>query len=238
MRTKTTSIAFILAVSATAQSGDPSLVAGMTALHRADHGQAERAFTEAIGAAPDNARTWYFRGVNRLAAGDAHAAVSDLDMALTLDPRDVHALLQRAEAHERIGSNLAARADLRRVLDMHTNGPAAEHALLRLGYMAMAEGDTRSALKLFERLGAIAPTLPDGPLGMGVALALMERNEEAIEAFETALERDHSIAAAWSGMARVLLRQGRRQEGCHALQQARDLGASTVDEPLFIHCDR
>lgn len=225
------------AISAFAQDEQNELVAGMTALRKADHGAAERAFTAAIGTAPEDARTWYYRAVNRLAVDDPQGALRDLDKVLELDPTDVHGLLRRAEANERLGLMGAARSDLKQVLAIHRNGPAAEHALFQLGNHSLAEGDVRRALQHYDELCMIAPYDAMAHYDKGTALSLLERDEEALEAFRRALDLDPTMDKAMAGEGIVLLRMGRRQEACHALYAAREAGNGSVDELLLIHCE-
>ncbi|MBX2979238.1 MAG: tetratricopeptide repeat protein [Flavobacteriales bacterium] len=220
-----------------AQEEQSELMAGMTALRMADHGTAEKAFTAAIGNAPDNARTWYYRAVNRLAVDDPQGALRDLDRALELDPTDVHGMLRRAEANERLGLMAAARKDLKQVLLVHQNGPAAEHALSQLGYHALAEGDARRALQYADKLCSIAPYDAAAHYEKGTALSLLDRDQEALGAFRRALELDPTMDKAMAGEGIILMRMGLRQDACFSLYAAREAGNRSVDELLMIHCE-
>lgn len=234
MRTLSLSILF-LATTVVAQ--DDAMLAGFTALRKADHRAAEEAFSKAVDRAPDDARTWYYRGVSRLGAGDAEGALLDLDRTLTIAPDDAHALLRRAEAHVQLGSVAAARRDLHAVLAFQPNGPAAEEALMALGRHALAEGDLRGAHTHFDALVEIAPHDANALAERGIVRAALGRDTEALDDLEAALDRDPGIAAAHTHTAIVLLRMGRKQEACHALHEAHALGDRSVEEMLLIHCD-
>jgi tetratricopeptide (TPR) repeat protein len=228
----------LLLGSAIAVAQDDAMLAGLSALRKDDHRAAEEAFTRAVDRTPDDLRTWYYRGVNRLLAGDAQGALSDLDRALVLVPNDAHSLLRRAEAHAALGSVAAARKDLNALLEHQPNGPAAEHALLSLGNFAMAEGDLRRAHVYYDQLVRIAPHNPLALADRGITLAALERDAEALEDLDLALERDPSLAQAHAHRGIILLRLGRRQEACHAFHEAHAWGDRSVEEMLLVHCDR
>lgn len=217
---------------------DDALLAGMTALKKADHTAAAAAFDKAVTEAPNNAKTWYYRAVNKMAMGDNDGALTDLDHLLNLEPRDVHAMLRRAEVHRVRGDEEKARMDLHRVLGTHANGPAAEHALFELGRLAMEEQDLPTALGHYDRLVSIAAYNAMAWCDRGIARSLAHDDERAVADLEKAIEMDPTLDKAYGALAVVYFRQDRKQEGCHALQQARDLGDRTVEELLLLRCDQ
>ncbi len=70
MRTIVTTILLAATAPLFAQNADSDMLAGMSALRKEDHATAEQAFTRAVTMAPNNSKTWYYRGVNRLGQGD------------------------------------------------------------------------------------------------------------------------------------------------------------------------
>lgn len=237
MRTTTCSLIALLSCFAQAQSADPEMIAGMTALRQDDHAKAEAAFTHAVNNNPANARTWYYRGVNRLEQGDLGGALQDLDQSLAIVPDDVHTLLRRAEVRSRMGAEHAATTDLNKILSLRPTGPAAEHALLLLGHFAMAKNDLLKAKGSYDRLISIAPYNAYGWCDRGIVLAAMHQDEEALADLERAIELDPTLDQAHVQKALALFRMDRRQEGCDALRQARDLGDKSVDEILLVYCE-
>lgn len=221
---------------AMAQGPGDDMLAGMSALRKEDHPTAESAFSRAVVSEPSNAKTWYYRGVNRLSAGDAQGALNDLDQALKLAPDDVHSLLRRAEARTQLGAEQMATTDLRRVIDLRPTGPAAEHALLQLGNFAMAKNDLVAAKGFYDRLVSIAPLNAFGWCDRGIVLAAMHMDDDALVDLDKAIEIDPTLDQAHVNKAIILFRMDRRQEGCFALQQAHDLGDTSVEELMLIYC--
>jgi Flp pilus assembly protein TadD len=228
----------ILLVCGTTFGQDDAMIAGLTALRMNDHRTAEEVFTHAVDKAPDDLRTWYYRGVNRLAVGDIKGALHDLDRVIELSPTDAHGLLRRAEARAQAGSVADARRDLNTLLLHQPTGPAAEQALEALGKFALAEGDMPGAHAHFDALVQIAPYSATALADRGVTRVALGREVEALADLELALDRDPTLSAAHAHIGIILLRQGRKQEACHALFAAHSLGDRSVEELLLVHCDR
>lgn len=235
---KTLTCILTLGLSFPVLAQEDALLAGMSAMKKADHTTAAAAFDKAVSADPANGKTWYYRAMNRMAMGDNDGALTDLDHLLVMEPRDVHAMLRRAEVYRVRGEEAKATADLYRVLGTHTNGPAAEHALSELGRMAMEKQDLPSALGHYDRLVEIASYNPMAWCDRGIARSAARDDERAAADLEKAIDMDPTLDKAFGALAVVYFRQGRTQEGCHALQQARDLGDRSVDELLMLRCDR
>jgi tetratricopeptide (TPR) repeat protein len=213
------------------------MLAGMSAMRNQDHARAEAAFSQAVAEAPSDMKAWYYRGVNRLGAGDLSGALQDFDQALTIAPDDAHALLRRAETKARLGAEASAKTDLGRVLQVRPSGPAAEHALLHLGHFAMAKGDFPGAKAHYDKLIGIAPYNASGWCDRGIALAQMHQDDAALADLDRAVALDPAMDQAHVQRALILLRMDRRQDACDALRQAHDLGNRSVEEMLLIYCE-
>ncbi len=221
-----------------AQPGDDAMLAGLTALKKNDNKAAGAAFDRAVVDDPTNGKTWYYRAMNRMVIGDNDGALQDLDHLINMEPNDAHAMLRRAEVYRIKGDDRSANADLYRVLGIHINGPAAEHALFELGRIAMETKDLPNALAHYDRLVTIAPYNAMAWCDRGIARNVIHDDDKAIADLEKAIELDPTLDQAYVNLAIVLFRQDRIQEGCHALRQAHDLGDRTIEELMTVHCDR
>jgi tetratricopeptide (TPR) repeat protein len=72
----------------------------------------------------------------------------------------------------------------------------------------------------------------------GIVHNALRADDKAITDLERALELDPTLDQAYVSLANVYFRQGRRQEGCYALQQAHDLGDRSVEHMLLVNCDQ
>jgi tetratricopeptide (TPR) repeat protein len=238
MRTYALLLSAALVLPTLAQVENADMLAGMSALRKADHATAERAFTAATAASPDDPRTWYYRAVNRQQSGDHSGALADLERSLTLDATDVHALLRRAESHIALGQHTQALPDLERILAIRPTGPAAEHALFLIGAQQVAREDRVSAKQTYDRLVSIAPLDAQAWCNRGLVLASMHMDAPALADLEKAVALDPTMSEAYVQLALVLFRMDRVQEACHALHSAHDLGDQSTEELILIHCDQ
>ena len=79
------------------------------------------------------------------------------------------------------------------------------------------------ALEQFRSVERIAPRLPQGPGGEGIALALMGKPEQAVEALQQALHIDPSFWVARRELGIVYWSQGRKEQASQELQQLAEL---------------
>ncbi len=213
------------------------MLAGLTALRAADHTAAQAAFSQVVVAEPDNAKAWYYRGVSRLQAGDAEAAVNDLGRALRLAPTDGNVLIRHAEACMAMGWSTMAQQDLEQVLALRGDGPVAEHALLLLGELSFGAGDLITAKAHYDRLIHIAPYNVLGLVDRGIILIALGQNVAAIADLEQAIALDPSLDMVHGQLALAHHRLGHRMEACQAWQQALDAGDNSVQESLLVFCE-
>ena len=92
----------------------------------------EALFTAAIRADSYYALAWYGRGSLHLGQHRFAAAIADLSVALSLNPRLTHAWDERAYAHLRLGQTSRAIADFRQALYLDPANAAARRYLTQL----------------------------------------------------------------------------------------------------------
>ncbi len=79
------------------------------------------------------------------------------------------------------------------------------------------------ALQEFQSVERVAPRLPQGPSGQGIALALMGRLEDSIQSLRRALEIDPSFWVARRELGIVEWHLGRKEEAAKELRQIVEL---------------
>ena len=120
-------------------------------------------------------------------AGKRHAlAVAAFDEALALDPANLVALYQRANAQLAAVDLDAARRSCDAALERHREQP---DLLMLAGAIAAAAHDPHAALAAFERARAARPDLPGVDERIGEQLAFLGRGREAIAAYEREIAR-------------------------------------------------
>ena len=194
---------------------DPQYNLALILAERGDLQGAERHFRRAAEIDPEDieARVRHADALTRLQRTDE--AVKVLEGVLAADAASPLAQLALGAAHQRAGSDSAARIALRKVLDAAPGAPAER-----------AEAHYRLAV-LAEANGAVQPgALANAGVAPGAAtLALDDANRpqadsDPIEHLQQAIELDPDFAEAHALLGRTLARQERYVDGARHLARA------------------
>jgi tetratricopeptide (TPR) repeat protein len=100
--------------------------------------------------------------------------------------------------------------------------PVYDKALYNRGVVLLRAGESEAALEMFTRLGELEADSYRVHFNSGVCLFNLERYDEALQAYEAALELDET-AAVWTNMGHVFDRLGEKAEAQHCFKEARRL---------------
>ena len=95
--------------------------------------------------------------------------------------------------------------------------PVTYDALMRIGAAARSGGDLANAVSIYRRAAALDSHAPAPFAAAGETLLAMNQTNEAIVAFNSALERDAHYPAALRGLAKAYLATGRPELAGHPL---------------------
>lgn len=140
---------------------------------------------------------------SHIAAGRAAKAVEPLRSAFRLLPQSTTGVLLGQLLHQ-LGRLEEAGGWFAKALHL---APNAVEALNGLGIVHLARGEAASALAIFDRLEASAPTLPSVARRRGEALQLLGREEAATEAFRRAVAVDPLDLSAHHALNQLLYRR-------------------------------
>jgi tetratricopeptide (TPR) repeat protein len=117
---------------------------------------------------------------------------------------------------------------------------------LRRGHLAVMKGRPREAIEHYEQAGALVPERPLPFIAMGNVYLQMRQPEEALAAFDRALERAPSDRDAMRGKAAALEATGRELEAGSMRMRAAELEAmaragqrrSAAADPVALELER
>ena len=149
--------------------------------------------TSIVHAGRDSVRSERFAEA-ALAGGLPQAALHATRTILERDPNNVQALIQQGDALSALGRyDVAAEAYRRAVSnDPESRSTQARRARLGLGRVTLESGHPAAAESLFRSLTTMFPDDPKGYDGLGIALDLQGKHQEAQAEYKAALERGES----------------------------------------------
>jgi tetratricopeptide (TPR) repeat protein len=135
-----------------------------------------------------NASVWAARGSLERALGDTAAAMASLDRALSIDPRNSAALMERAEMRARAGEFERAIEDARAA--QAVSGAQAASASLLLARIYAQAGKKQEALAILDGLDQVTKDLPE-TVALRVSILMGgELDAGSRAALEKVLERE------------------------------------------------
>jgi len=130
---------------------------------------------------------------------EAEEAPEEPDAQETVPPSFAEAWKEAVEDEEPPVAAPAIPADFKSFVESVEPEKEEVHVLLQLAELALEGGDAQMALKRYREAAEREPGNADAWTGQGVALQYLERYEEALPAYDRALEIDprHEKARKW-----------------------------------------
>ena len=132
-------------------------------------------------------------------------------------PLDLDEILQAATGHHVAGRLEEAGAGYRQVLACHPGHPVALH---RLGILTLQGGQAQASLELFQGAIAADPGAWRSHCGLGQALAVLDRQGEALAAFRRAAQANLACLEAHLGAGAACRALGLGAEAIQAFSRA------------------
>lgn len=154
------------------------------------------------------------RAERYLARGEDRAAVIELQNALRSEPQNIEARLLLAEVSLRLGDTRSAEQELAAAT---ANGATPEQIAEVAANVHLTKGEHEQLLERIDER-ALALTEPALSTYRGLALSGLRRFDDAIAAFEAALEVDPAFGRAAIGLAQGLHATGRSDAALERLE--------------------
>jgi tetratricopeptide (TPR) repeat protein len=210
------------------------------------------AYLEVLKTATDSSlikNSYIYRGLSYNKLGKFDLALADFDSAIIIDPKDLLTYLDRGKTKLFLGLEEEATKDYLFILTKDSVGKQAAPAIFNLAKIAYNNSEFEKSIKYYDRLIILTPNISELYFNRGCAKGMIMRAEDAIDDYDKAIELkpDYMEAYANRGVSKInlLTKKGnitptkeQTTDGCSDLKKAKKLGDKTVDDMIFIYCDK
>jgi tetratricopeptide (TPR) repeat protein len=158
--------------------------------------------------------------------GQYAAALPEWVKALTMDPKDAHALNNYGQTLARAGETDKAIAELREALAVRPEYPEAEN---NLGFVLAASGRSDDAMEHYRRAIDLKPAYAEAHANFGRTLTDQVRLPEAIDQFQQALAINPDYAEAHNYLGFALASENHLDEAAAEYHRAIDADGKYAD---------
>jgi tetratricopeptide (TPR) repeat protein len=225
---------------------------GVVLLKPKNYEKAVDAFSEVLKKATVDELKKYcyiYRAFSYNGLSDYKNAIADFDRAIEIDPTDLASYTDRGKTKAYAKDLDGAKKDFLFILTKDSTGGQAEAAFYYLGRIAYQEGQFEQSIKHYDKLLALAPNDSEAYFNRGAAKGMIMDVEGSIKDYDKAIELkpDYMAAYANRGVAKInlLTTKGNIQatkeqtsDGCSDLKKAKELGDNSIDDMIFIYCDK
>ena len=227
MRIAPLGIAYCLTCLAQSPQEPSGLNAGKVAF---DKGEYRRAIELFEPARSRNCRVNFFIGLARYRLGEPDEAIRSFQTAAECDSKFAGARVALGEAYAERGDTARAQQAFEAALQIEPRNADALRGACRIHLNAQSND---KVIPLLKTLIAVTGDDADAMSQLGAAYAATSRFPEAETQFRAALKVNASHLSALTGLANVLLKNGRRDEAVPLLERVAG-SATSAYEPLFL----
>lgn len=163
--------------------------------------------------APKEPEVWYDLGVARMAAGEMRLGGQALTQAMELAPNDPRIYLEMGKVHLHMRDFEAADAHFEAALAMKPSNEIKATIRYHSGILRERQGNARKAEDEYRLALKILPEHVPSMVNLAALLVEEKRYDVALPPLQKALELDPKNAAARYNLGRLLIEQGKIEEG-------------------------
>jgi len=229
-----------------------SFETGIKLLQSQSYKKAAESFTDILDKATDDklkkfcyiSRAFSYNGL-----GEYEKAIFDFDKAIKLDPTDLASYIDRAKAKAYLNDFDGAKNDFGYVLTKDSLGEQGQAAFYYLGIITYQQGQYAQSIKYYDKLIVLLPNNPELYFNRGAAKGMIMDVAGSIKDYDKAIEikPDYTDAYANRGVAKInlltsngniKLTKEQTSDGCADLKKAKEMGDKTVEDMIFIYCNK
>jgi tetratricopeptide (TPR) repeat protein len=221
-------------------------------LQAENYQEASKVFSDVLSKATDDKLKKFcfiYRAFSYNGLGDFKKAIADLDNAIKLDTSDLASYTDRGKAKGYADDLDGAKQDFHYILTKDSTGDQGQAALYYLAKIAYKQGQFDQSIKYYDRYILFVPDDPEVYFNRGAAKDMIMDPAGSIRDYDKAIQLDSNYTEAYAnrGVAKINLEgiTGKIQltkeqaaDACADLKKAKQLGDNTVDDMIFLHCDK
>jgi tetratricopeptide (TPR) repeat protein len=227
---------------------------GVNLLQQKKYADANQVFSRVISKATDKKLkkfSYIYRAYSFNGLMEINAAIKDLDTAFILDPHDYGTLIDRGTAKGNMKDYNGATGDFNTVLDNEKDSALRIKAFYWLGLIAFNQNRFPQAIALYTKCIALDTTNAELYFNRGAAKGMLIPADlpGSIEDYDQSIRLRPNYAAAYAnrGVAKInqyttkgVIHPSKEQtkDACTDLNMAKSLGDSSVDDMIFVYCDK
>jgi Flp pilus assembly protein TadD len=186
-------------------------------LHNGAYAAAEQLCREVIHSTRDSADAWFYLGEAQQAQGRTAEALTALQCAVRLRPRQPYWLIRLGAALADAGKLDEAVTTLRQALALE---PGLADAHYQLGVVLARQGQAEQAITSYQEAARLQPQHVEALTNLGVLLAQQKRLPEAVDTLRRAVAIRPTFAKAHHNLGVALAEQGKLVEAADSLRRA------------------
>ncbi len=193
--------------------------------------------------------SYIYRGFAKDGLGKFNEAIADFNKAIEIDPTDLATYIDRANSKSYLKDFDGAISDYKYVVSIDSLGKDAEISYFYLGLIAYKTADYKISIYYFDKMLKLAPSDSEAYFNRGVAKSMLMDIDGSIADYDNAIKYNPNYKEAYAnrGTAKINLLTGKGNinptkkqttDACSDLRKAKDLGDNTVDDMIFLYCDK
>jgi tetratricopeptide (TPR) repeat protein len=227
---------------------------GVDLLKKGSYKEAIKTFSEIIPKASDTELKklcYIYRAFSYNELSDFKKSIADFDTAIVIDENDIATYIDRGKTKGYMNDFDGAQKDFQLVLTKDTTSEQAQAALYYLGLIAYQQKEFSKAIHFYNKFIILVPDNAEVYFNRGAAKGMLipADLEGSIKDYDKAIQimPNYTEAFANRGIAKInlLTTRGNIQpskkqttDACSDLKKARSLGDRTVEDMIFVYCDK
>lgn len=225
---------------------------GVKLLQSESYKKAVETFSDVLKKATDDKLKkfcYIYRAFSYNGLGDYKNAIADFDKAIDLDPADLASYIDRGKAKAYSNDLDGAEKDFLYILTKDSIDKQGQTAIYYLAKIEYEQGSFKESILYYNKIISLTPDDPELYFNRGAAKGMLMDSEGSIKDYDKAIELKPNYTEAYAnrGVAKInlLTTKGNIQptkeqttDGCEDLKKAKQLGDKSVDDMIFIYCNK